>query len=37
VYTQTINRRHGRSGHVFQGRYTAILVDADAHLLELAR
>jgi REP element-mobilizing transposase RayT len=23
VYTQTINRRHGRSGHVFQGRYTA--------------
>ncbi len=37
VYTQTINRRHGRSGHVFQGRYTAVLVDADAHLLELAR
>jgi len=37
VYTQKINRRHGRSGHVFQGRYAAILVDADAHLLELAR
>jgi len=37
VYTQAINRRHGRSGHVFQGRYAAILVDADAHLLELAR
>ena len=37
VYTQKVNRRHGRSGHVFQGRYTAILVDADAHLLELAR
>ena len=37
VYTQTVNRRHGSSGHVFQGRYTAILVDADAHLLELAR
>ncbi len=37
VYTQTINRRHGSCGHVFQGRYTAILVDADAHLLELAR
>jgi REP element-mobilizing transposase RayT len=37
VYTQKINRRHRRSGHVFQGRYTAVLVDADAHLLELAR
>ncbi len=37
VYTQKLNRRHGSSGHVFQGRYAAILVDADAHLLELAR
>jgi len=37
VYTQKINRRHGRSGHVFQGRYGAILVDADVHLLELTR
>ena len=37
VYTQKLNRRHDRSGHVFQGRYTAILVDADAYLLELAR
>lgn len=37
VYTQKLNRRHGRSGHVFQGRYTAILVDAGAYLLELAR
>jgi len=37
VYTQALNRRHDHSGHVFQGRYTAILADADAHLLELAR
>lgn len=37
VYTQRVNRRHGRAGHVFQGRYKAILVDSDAHLLELAR
>ncbi|HLF96201.1 MAG TPA: transposase [Methylococcaceae bacterium] len=37
VFTQKTNRRHGRSGHVFQGRYKAVLVDADAHLLELAR
>ena len=25
VYTQRFNRRHSRVGHVFQGRYTAIL------------
>ncbi|MGV6817209.1 MAG: REP-associated tyrosine transposase [Thiotrichales bacterium] len=37
VFTQRSNRRHGRVGHVFQGRYKAILVDADAYLLELAR
>lgn len=37
VYSQGFNRRHGRSGHVFQGRYTSILVDGDAYLLELAR
>ena len=37
VYTQRFNRRHGRVGHVFQGRYKAILVDRDAYLLELAR
>lgn len=37
VYTQYINRAHGRVGHVFQGRYKAILVDKDSHLLELAR
>lgn len=37
VYTQQINRRHKRVGHVFQGRYKAILVEKDAYLLELAR
>jgi putative transposase len=37
VYTQTHNRRHGRVGHVFQGRYKAILVDRDSYLLELSR
>lgn len=37
VYTQQYNRRHGRVGHVFQGRYKAILVDKDSYLLELAR
>jgi len=37
VYTQASNRRHGRGGHLFQGRYKAIIVDADAYLLELSR
>jgi REP element-mobilizing transposase RayT len=37
VYTQTSNRRHGRVGHLFQGRFKAILVDSDAYLLELSR
>ncbi len=27
VYTQRINRAHERVGHVFQGRYKAILVE----------
>jgi REP element-mobilizing transposase RayT len=26
-YTQYFNRRHGRSGHLFQGRYKAFLVE----------
>ena len=37
VYTQTFNRAHDREGHVFQGRYKAILVEKDGYLLELAR
>lgn len=37
VYTQTVNRRHRRVGHVFQGRYKAILVERDSYLLELSR
>ena len=37
VYTQRFNRRHSRVGHVFQGRYKAILVDRDAYYLELVR
>ena len=37
VYTQRINRAHARVGHVFQGRYKAILVERDSYLLELAR
>ena len=37
VYTQTTNRRHKRTGHLFQGRYKAILVDKESYLLELTR
>lgn len=37
VYTQTVNRVHQCIGHVFQGRYKAILVERDSYLLELAR
>jgi len=37
VYTQRFNRAHERVGHVFQGRYKAILVEPDSYLLELAR
>jgi putative transposase len=37
VYTQTFNRRHRKVGHLFQGRYKAILVQKDAYLLELSR
>lgn len=37
VTTQTSNRRHRRVGHLFQGRFKAILVDHDAYLLELSR
>jgi REP element-mobilizing transposase RayT len=37
VYTQYFNRQHNRVGHVFQGRYKAILVEKDTYLLELSR
>ena len=37
VYTQRFNRNQGRVGHVFQGRFKAILVEKENYLLELAR
>jgi putative transposase len=37
VYTQRFNRRHGLVGHLFQGRFKAVLVDRDAYLLEVCR
>jgi len=36
-YTLYFNRRHGRSGHVFEQRYKALLVDKDNYLLQISR
>jgi len=37
VYTQLFNNRRHRTGHLFQGRYKAILIQKDTHLLEVCR
>jgi REP element-mobilizing transposase RayT len=37
VYTQGFNRRYRRVGHLFQGRYKAIIVEKDSHLMSLCR
>lgn len=37
VYTQDFNRRQRKAGHLFQGRFKAILIERDRYLLELAR
>jgi hypothetical protein len=37
VYTQAFNRAHERDGHIFKGRFKAVLVEKESHLLELCR
>jgi putative transposase len=37
VYTMRFNTHHRSVGHVFQGRYKAILVQKESHLLEVCR
>ena len=37
IYTQKYNRRHHKPGHIFQGRFKAILVQKESYLLELCR
>lgn len=37
VYTQYFNRTYGRVGHVYQGRYKAVIVQKETYLLEVAR
>jgi len=36
-YTSAYNRRHRRSGHLYQGRYKAFLIDADSYLVAVSR
>ena len=36
-YTGAFNRKYHRSGHLYQGRYKAFLIDADNYLLEVSR
>jgi putative transposase len=36
-YAQRFNRRHRRVGHLFQGRYSALLIERGPHLLEACR
>ena len=36
-YTRRYNQRYRKSGHLFQGRYKAILCDRDNYLMELIR
>lgn len=37
LYTQAFNRRHNRVGHLFQGRFKAIVVEKEAYLMALCR
>lgn len=37
LYTQRFNKKHHRSGHLFQGRFKALVVEKESYLLELCR
>jgi REP element-mobilizing transposase RayT len=37
IYTQKFNKKYHRSGHLFQGRFKAIVVEKDSYLKELCR
>jgi REP element-mobilizing transposase RayT len=37
AYTSFFNRKHKKWGHLFQGRYKAVLVDKDRYLLSLVK
>jgi putative transposase len=37
TYTVRFNRRNGRAGHIFQGRFKSLVIDKDEYLLPLSR
>jgi hypothetical protein len=37
VYAQEFNRRHEKVGHLFQGRFKALIVEKETYLLEVCR
>ncbi len=37
MYTQKYNRKHGVKGHIFQGRFKAVIVEKDTYLLDICR
>jgi putative transposase len=37
MYAQFFNERHGFSGHLWQGRYGARMIETESHALEVAR
>jgi len=37
AYTSHFNRAHQRTGHLYQGRYKAFLIDVDSYLQEVSR
>jgi putative transposase len=37
AFCQSFNRRHGRVGHVLQGRFKSVIVESDHHFLRVVR
>ena len=37
IYTQKFNRKHGLAGHVFQGRFKAVILERENFLLDICR
>jgi REP element-mobilizing transposase RayT len=37
LYTQRFNKKHSRTGHLFQGRFKALVVEKETYLKELCR
>lgn len=37
IYTQKYNRKHNLAGHVFQGRFKAVIVEKEKYLLDICR